>query len=250
MIALLRAQRVEGMLLVAAGGDKLSPERAASLTTNSPVVCLDRLPADLDVDSVCVDDCGAAEMGNSHLMGMGHTEIAIITGPLTLHNEQERLRGYRQALKKKGIPVNPSLIWPGSFKQDEVARICQKGLIRPTGRPSALFATNGVTGLAALRSLYEVGLSTPEDFAFATFDELTAEEFFKPGITSVIQPTFDMGYRAVEVLLNRIQKETAESPRENVRLPATLMVRDSSKVHHSPAAKNGASPGRKSARSR
>lgn len=175
MIALLRAQRVEGILLVAAGGDKLSPERTASLTTNSPVVCLDRLPADLDVDSVCVDDCGAAEMGISHLMGMGHREIAIITGPLTLHNEQERLRGYRQAFKKRGIPVNPSLIWPGSFKQDEVARICQNGLIRPTGRPSALFATNGVTGLAALRSLYEVGLSTPEDFAFATFDELTAE---------------------------------------------------------------------------
>jgi DNA-binding LacI/PurR family transcriptional regulator len=250
MIALLRAQRVEGILLVAAGGDKLSPERAASLTTSSPVVCLDRLPADLDVDSVCVDDCGAAEMGISHLMGMGHREIAIITGPLTLHNEQERLRGYRQAFKKRGIPVNPSLIWAGSFKQDEVARICQNGLIRPTGRPSALFATNGVTGLAALRSLYEVGLSTPEDFAFATFDELTAEEFFKPGITSVIQPTFDMGYRAVEVLLNRIEKETSESPRENVRLPATLMVRDSSKVHHSPTTKNGASPGRKSARAK
>jgi len=248
MIALLRAQRVEGILLVAAGGDKLSPERTASLTTNSPVVCLDRLPADLDVDSVCVDDCGAAEMGISHLMGMGHTEIAIITGPLTLHNEQERLRGYRQAFKKKGIPVNPSLIWAGSFKQDEVARICQNGMIRPTGRPSALFATNGVTGLAALRSLYEVGLSTPEDFAFATFDELTAEEFFKPGITSVIQPTFDMGYRAVEVLLNRIENETG--PRENVRLPATLMVRDSSKVHYSPAAKNEAPPGRKSARNR
>ena len=248
MIALLRAQRVEGILLVAAGGDKLSPERTASLTTNSPVVCLDRLPADLDVDSVCVDDCGAAEMGISHLMGMGHREIAIITGPLTLHNEQERLRGYRQAFKKKGIPVNPSLIWAGSFKQDEVARICQNGMIRPTGRPSALFATNGVTGLAALRSLYEVGLSTPEDFAFATFDELTAEEFFKPGITSVIQPTFDMGYRAVEVLLNRIENET--SPRENVRLPATLMVRDSSKVPHAPAAKGGASPGRKSARGR
>lgn len=245
MIALLRAQRVEGILLVAAGGDKLSPERTASLTTSSPVVCLDRLPSDLDVDSVCVDDCGAAEMGISHLMGMGHTEIAIITGPLTLQNEQERLRGYRQALKKGGIAVNPSLIWGGSFEQAEVARICQNGMIRPAGRPSALFATNGVTGLAALRSLYEVGLSTPEDFAFATFDELTPEEFFKPGITSVIQPTFDMGYRAVEVLLKRIEKETAESPRENVRLPATLMVRDSSRVHHSPAANSMIRPARK-----
>jgi DNA-binding LacI/PurR family transcriptional regulator len=228
MISLLRAQRVEGMLLVAAGGDKLSAERSASLTSNLPVVCLDRLPLDLAVDSVCVDDCGAAEMGTAHLIERGHREIAIITGPLTLHNEQERLQGYRKALRKAGIPVQPSLIWGGSFEQDEVAAICERGLLRATGRPTALFATNGVTGLAALRSLYAAGLSTPKDFAFVTFDELTSEDFFKPGVTSVMQPTFDMGYRSVEVLLKRIAPETAERPRERVRLPATLIVRESS----------------------
>jgi len=232
MIALLMAQRVEGILLVTAGGQELSSERLASLTSSSPVVCLDRLPMDLDVDSVCVDDCGAAEMAISHLMGMGHTEIAIITGPLTLQNEQERLRGYRQALQKNGIPVQSSLIWDGSFDQEHVARMCQNGLLRPTNRPSALFATNGVTGLAALRSLYNVGLRTPKDFSFVTFDEITAEDFFRPGITSVVQPTFDMGYQAVEVLLRRIDKEETESSREKIRLPATLKVRDSSNIPH------------------
>lgn len=232
MIALLMAQRVEGILLVTAGGQELSSERLASLTSSSPVVCLDRLPMDLDVDSVCVDDCGAAEMAISHLMGMGHTEIAIITGPLTLQNEQERLRGYRQALQKNGIPVQSSLIWDGSFDQEHVARMCQNGLLRPTNRPSALFATNGVTGLAALRSLYNVGLRTPKDFSFVTFDEITAEDFFRPGITSVVQPTFDMGYQAVEVLLRRIDKEETESSREKIRLPATLKVRDSSNTPH------------------
>jgi DNA-binding LacI/PurR family transcriptional regulator len=228
MIALLRAQRVEGILLVTAGGQELSAERLVSLTSNSPVVCLDRLPVGLDVDSVCVDDCGAAELAISHLMRMGHSRIAVITGPLTLLNEQERLRGYRQALQKGGIPVERSLIWSGSFEQEQVARMCQNGLLRPSGRPSALFATNGVTGLAALRSLYAVGLSTPKDFSFITFDELTAEDFFRPGITSVVQPTFDMGYRAIEVLLKRIETGNAEHPRERVRLPATLTVRESS----------------------
>jgi DNA-binding LacI/PurR family transcriptional regulator len=142
-------------------------------------------------------------------MGMGHTQIAIITGPLTLQNEQERLRGYRQALQKGGIPVRNSLIWSGSFEQEQIARVCQNGLLRPADRPSALFATNGVTGLAALRSLYAVGLSTPKDFSFVTFDEVTAEDFFRPGITSVVQPTFDMGYQAVEVLLKRRSEESA-----------------------------------------
>ncbi len=241
MIALLRAQRVEGILLVTAGGQELSSERLISLTSSSPVVCLDRLPVGLDVDSVCVDDCGAAEMAISHLMGMGHTEIAAITGPLTLLNEQERLRGYRQALQKGGITIQPSLIWSGSFEQEQVARMCQNGLLRPAGKPTALFATNGVTGLAALRSLYAVGLSTPRDFSFVTFDELIAEDFFRPGITSVVQPTFDMGYRAIEVLLKRIEEGDTESQREKVRLPATLTVRESSNTPCSVELKKGRS---------
>jgi DNA-binding LacI/PurR family transcriptional regulator len=227
MIALLRAQRVEGMLLVTASGEELTPERWEMFTSSFPAVCLDRLPADLNVDSICVDDSGAAEMAISHLISVGHTQIAVVTGPLTLRNEQERLRGYRQALQKAGIPFQRTLVWSGSFEQEEVARLCQNGMLRATSRPSALFATNGVTGLAALRSLYSVGLSTPKDFSFTTFDEITAEDFFRPGITSVVQPTFDMGYRAVEVLLDRI--ENGESaPRQKVRLPATVTVRESS----------------------
>jgi LacI family transcriptional regulator len=75
------------------------------------------------------------------------------TGEPAGSNEQERLRGYRQALHEGGFPVRDSLIWAGSFDRKEVARIRHKGLFKSTGRPSALFATNGVTGLEALRSI-------------------------------------------------------------------------------------------------
>ena len=228
MMTLLRSQRVEGILLVAAGGRKGTTESPASLASGPPVVYLDRLPEGIEVDSVSVDDRAAAEMGVSHLLSRGHTQIAIVTGPLTLKNEQERLRGYRQALRKSGLPVRESLIWAGSFNADEVARICHKGLFKPTGRPSALFATNGVTGLQALRSIYAAGLKTPRDIAFVTFDELTTDDFFHPAITCVLQPTFDIGYRSVEVLLNRIEKGRAKGPPDKIRLPATLVVRESS----------------------
>jgi DNA-binding LacI/PurR family transcriptional regulator len=134
--------------------------------------------------------------------------------------------------------MNQSLIWSGSFDKDEVARVCQNGILRPNGRPSALFSTNGVTGLAALRSLYQLGLSTPKDFAFATFDELTSEDFFRPAISSVVQPTYDMGYCAVEVLLKRIEKKITEASREKLRLPATLIVRDSSRARYTSLSKS------------
>ena len=229
MISLLRSHRVDGILLVTSGGH-LNPNDSAHLLSGSPVVFLDRLPDGIDVDSVSVDDRSAAEMATSHLLAMGHTEIAILTGPLTLKNEQERLRGYRQALQKAGHPVRDSLIWRGSFDREEISRICQRGLLTASGRPSALFTTNGVTGLEALKSMYAAGLTTPNDIAFVTFDELTADGFFRPAVTSVVQPAFEIGSRAVEVLLDRI--ENGPRPVQKVRLAATLAVRESSSRPH------------------
>ena len=227
MIALLR-QRVDGILFVTAGDHKWSAEAASRIISGPPIVCVDRRPEGLEVDAVCVDDSGAAEMGVTHLIAQGHKEIAIITGPLTLNNEQERVRGYRKALQKANLRVRDSLIWLGGFEQKNIEAACQKGLLRSGNKPTALFASNGVTGLGALRSIYAMGLSTPSDIAFVTFDELTTDDLFRPGITSVVQPTYEIGYRAIEVLMNRIAQGNKENGRSTVRLSATLDVRESS----------------------
>jgi LacI family transcriptional regulator len=230
MIALLR-QRVDGILLVTAGDHSWSADSVAAIASGPPVVCVDRFPKGLDTDSVCVDDSGAAELGVKHLLSLGHRRIAIVTGPLTLRNEQERLRGYRRALKDAGLPFLPSLIWTASFEMDDIHAVCQRGLLRQRPKPTALFATNGITGLCALKSLYSLGLTTPENIAFVTFDELIAEDFFQPRITSVVQPTYEIGHKAVEVLFERIANGGMAASISNVRLPATLVVRDSSRLH-------------------
>jgi DNA-binding LacI/PurR family transcriptional regulator len=229
MMTLLR-QRVDGILLVTSGDHRWSAESAAEIASGPPVVCVDRLPEGLDTDSVCVDDSGAAELGVKHLLSLGHRQIAIITGPLTLRNEQERLRGYRRALKDAGIPFLPSLIWSASFEMEDIHAVCQRGLLRQKPKPTALFATNGVTGLCSLKSLYSLGFTTPDSIAFVTFDELIAEDFFQPRITSVVQPTYEIGHRAVEVLFERIAPGGAAASVSTVRLPATLVVRDSSRL--------------------
>ncbi|QHN03208.1 LacI family transcriptional regulator [Granulicella sp. WH15] len=226
LIALLRSQRVDGILLIVAAGAKRPPLSSSDL----PVVYLDRLPDGFEVDSVCVDDRAAAEMGIVHLLSMGHRRIAILTGPLTLKNEQERLRGYRQAFKKSGVPVQESLIWSSSFNLEEVMSVCQKGLLKPRNRPTALFTTNGLSGMGALRSIIASGLSTPRDIAFVTFDELTSEDIFRPAITSIVQPASEIGSRGMEILIDRINTGSVTGPRKKIRLPAMLAVRESSGV--------------------
>jgi LacI family transcriptional regulator len=234
MMALLR-QRVDGILLITAGDYRWSVEDAAQIKIGTPVVCVDRRPEGLELDAVCVDDSSAAEMGVTHLVEKGYTKIAIITGPLTLRNEQERLRGYRKALRKAGLAIRDSLIWSAGFEQKEIEKVCQQGLRRSTPKPSALFASNGVTGLGVLRAIYAMGLTTPKDIAFATIDEVNVDDLFRPRITSVTQPADEIGRRAVDVLMERIaQRGKEERSYSIVRLPATLTVRESSRAQHLP----------------
>lgn len=232
MLSLLRSQRVEGILLVIASGQGSYAQIPRLIEAGVPLVCLDRLPGGIEVDSVCVDDSAGADLGVSHLVSLGHRRIAILTGPLTLRNEQERLRGYRSALERAGIAVVDSLIWEANLHQEDVIRICKEHLSRPEERPTALFATNGVTGLGALRGMMACGLTTPEDLSFVTFDELTPEDIFRPAITSVVQPAYEIGHRAAGILIKRIEAPDPAARRIEIRLPATLKVRESSSLKH------------------
>jgi len=192
------------------------------------LVCLDRIPDRVPVDSVAVEDTAAAELGVDHLIAMGHRRIAIVTGPQTLKNERQRLLGYRQALQRAGLVPDPELIWSGNNLPEEVGAMCRERLADARSRPEAVFATNGPTGLGVLRGFRDCGLNTPEDIAFVTFDELTVGDLFKPSITTVVQPAYDIGFRAAQILLRRIEEGAHGEESATVRLPAKLLVRASS----------------------
>jgi len=227
LLSLLRSQRVEGILLVVAAAPTPLNQISLIIDAGIQIVCLDRIPDRVPVDCVSVEDLEAAQMGVKHLIEMDHRRIAIVTGPLTLKNERRRLQGCRRALQSEGIRVEERLIWPGNLRPQDVAAMCRERFSDAAKRPGALFCTNGPTALGALRALRDCGLRTPEDIAFATIDELTVADVFTPSITTVVQPAYDIGFRAAEILLGRIDG-TAESGTITLRLPARLEVRASS----------------------
>jgi LacI family transcriptional regulator len=227
LLSLLRSQRVEGILLVVAAAPAPLNQISLIIDAGIPIVCLDRIPDRVSVDSVSVEDLEAAEAGVKHLIEMGHRRIALVTGPLALKNERRRVQGYHQALDEEGIRVDEGLIWTGNLRTSDVAAMCRERLSNGQ-RPDALFCTNGPSALAVLHALRDCGLRTPEDIGFATFDELTVADVFTPSITTVVQPAYDIGFRAAEMLLDRING-TADEKTVTVRLPARLEVRASSK---------------------
>ena len=232
LLSLLRSQRVEGILLVVAAGPAPAALITRMIEAGIEVVCVDRIPDRVPVDAVSVDDVAAAEMGVDHLIRMGHRRIAIVTGPLSLRNERQRLLGYKQALDRAGLPCEPSLVWQGNLRPEDVAGICRERLRERAAWPDAIFATNGPTGLGVLRAFRDLRLRTPDDIAFVTFDELTVDELFTPAVTTVVQPAYDIGFQAAEILLKRIEQGATREPLESVRLPAALKIRDSSRMHH------------------
>ncbi len=231
LLSLLRSQRVEGILLVIAAAPLPLNQLTRILDDDIPMVCLDRTPDRIPVDSVCVEDAEAAEMGVAHLIAQGARRIAIVTGPLNLKNERRRLQGCTQALRKAGIQPEEELIWSANLRPEDIAADCRRHLAHspPEARPDAIFCTNGQSALGVLRAFRECGIRTPEDIAFATFDELTVEDIFTPAITTVVQPAYEIGFRAAEILLDRIEGIANHTGAITVRLPALLRVRASSR---------------------
>jgi DNA-binding LacI/PurR family transcriptional regulator len=236
LLSLLRSQRVEGILLAVSAGPTPLAQINRIMSAGIRLVCVDRIPDRLPVDSVSVEDVSAAELGIDHLITMGHQRIAIVTGPLSLKNERQRLLGYHQSLERAGMRADQSLIWEGNILTDNVTAMCRERLRDPETRPDAIFATNGPTGLGVLRALHERGLHTPEDMALVTFDELTVDDLFRPAVTTVVQPAYDIGFRAAQILLDRIESGSVPADAMTVRLPATLKVRDSSRLPYRAAA--------------
>jgi DNA-binding LacI/PurR family transcriptional regulator len=233
LLSLLRSQRVEGILLAVAAAPSASGLAAGQISqiieSGIPVVYLDRIPDREEVDSVSGEDLNASVMAVEHLLASGYSRIAIATGPHTLRNEQRRLQGYQQALAQAGLTFDETLVWEGNFRPEDVAAICAPHLCDPARRPDAILSTNGPTGLGVLRAFRDCGLNTPQDIAFVTFDELTVDELFTPSITTVVQPAYDIGFRAAQILLERIENGNGDGAAFTVRLPATLRVRESSR---------------------
>ena len=230
LLSLLRSQQVEGILLVIAAAPTPTNQLSRMIEAGVPVVCVDRVPEKVKVDSISVEDTSAAEMGVDHLIAMGYRKIAVVTGPVSLKNEQRRLLGYEKSLKRARIKLSNDLIWHGNLRPEDVEVMCRDRLSDPGNLPDAIFCTNGPTALGALRGIRDCGLRIPEDLGFATFDDLTqVDDIFRPGITTVVQPAYDMGFRAAEILLERIEqgKKRSETP-FTVRLPAALKTRESS----------------------
>jgi LacI family transcriptional regulator len=225
VLSVLRNRRVDGILLVVAPSTEGSEHIERTLASGIPIVFLDRVPPGVRGSSVAVDAVYGTEICIRHLTSLGHRKIAIITGNLQLRTAADRLQGYKNALREAKIELDPSFVMEGDFRL-ESGYVLTKQLLLGRQRPTALFVSNCMMGLGALRALKEMALRCPEDLALAVFDELPGNGSFYPEVTAVIQPAYQVGYRGAELLIQQIEGAIKDKYTE-LRLKPELRIRES-----------------------
>jgi LacI family transcriptional regulator len=192
------------------------------LHSNLPAVLIGRPFEPSGVNYIDVDNISAAEKAIYHLIRLGYKRIATITGSQGSAVTNDRLEGYRKALRNSQIPVDESLIAVGDFTEAS-GYIAMKNLL--AHKPQAVFASSDIMAAGAIRAAYEAGLKVPDDLAVIGFDDIPVTTLSNIQLTTVRQPIQQLGTKAVELLINII--ENGSKPARHVILDTELIIRDS-----------------------
>jgi len=220
-IRTLLERRVDGLILARAA-DSDSEVMAGLRTERAPVVLLDRLYRDENFDQVGANNRDSMRHLVSHLAGMGHRSFAVLAGDTRVPALLERLDGFHDALRDAGLPLADQLVLTGTdddVLQAKLTAALEKSTITTVLACSTPLAAAGLHAMEAAR------LSTPGDVAFAAFDGFMYADLFRPRLTTVRQPAFDMGVAAVGLLIERL--EDPSTPPKILRLRQTLELRES-----------------------
>lgn len=234
-VEILATRRVDGMIIspVSERSDHFRQLEQVGI----PVVYVNRRPRDFQA-LVVSDNRRGAYMAVAHLIKKGHRRIGLVSGPSNINTGRERTEGYRLALKEFGIPLRVDLMREGVFSQ-EVGYKETLALLELPNRPTALFIGNNQMTLGALVAIKEKKLRIPEDIAVVGFDETEWAPVISPPLTTVKQPSVEIGVQAADVLVRLMNKETL-SERE-LYLEPELVIRESCGEPLSSVGEKGAS---------
>jgi LacI family transcriptional regulator len=217
------AEQMAGVLLSPASSRLTSIDALAE--RGIPVVTIDRRLTSAPVDSVTVNNHQAAREATQHLIGQGCRRVGIIAGPAQITTGATRLAGYRAALRAAGRDGDQTLTAYGNLRTDG-GYAAARQLLQLPQPPDGLLISNDLMTIGALQAIAEAGLSIPDDIAVVGFDNASWATAFRPPLTVVTQPTYEIGEVATDLLLRRVNGE--QFPPRHVVLRAKLVERGSS----------------------
>lgn len=212
----LLGRAVEGVILVAP--QQFSVGIARRLREYIPAVVVGTEVSE-DINSASIDQALGAQMATEHLLGLGHRDIAHITGPMDWHDAQARAAGWARAMQAAGLTPRPMIAgdWSPECGYQIGCSFERRDL------PTALFVANDQMAVGVMRAFHERAIAVPDRVSVVGFDDIDLCAFLWPPLTTVRQDFATLGTRAVELLLELM----SGAPTASVLVPPALMVRAS-----------------------
>lgn len=223
-----RTHRIDALIM--SGFEDASGRIEQLVDHGTPVVLYDNDLRGLNVDCVKVENMSASHRAVQHLIELGHTRVAIITGDVDHWTARQRLKGYTTALEDDGLTVDPSLIKHGHWeKHDGYAAMGQ--LWELDERPTAVFCSSARMTFGVLAFLKEAGVRVPEELSLVSFDDVEMFQLFDPAITAVAQPVAKIAEGIKDMVISRISRDETHS--RVINLPCEIILRNSTRPHRS-----------------
>jgi LacI family repressor for deo operon, udp, cdd, tsx, nupC, and nupG len=217
----LGQRKADGVILLTARTDQKVLEE---LSEQYPVVLACEYYEGSNLPTVSIDNISSARKATEYLISLNHKKIAHISGPLKVVVGRDRLKGFYQAMAHHGLSVDSLLVQEGDFSYESGFNLMKK-LLMLDELPTAVFAANDEMAMGAIKAAKSKGIRVPEDLSVIGFDDIKFASIFEPALTTIAQPTFEMGKKAMELLLKLINNEELE--KDQFMLADKLIVRDS-----------------------
>lgn len=219
----LRDKIVDGIIVMPVTSAALEVEHI--MNDGIPLVLIDRLVEGCKLDAVVCDNVNGAYSAVEMIINKGHRKIGIISGPEEIYTAQERLTGYRRALKDYNIDVNEDYIVYAEYKKDGGIDAFNR-LLQLDDPPTAIFTTNYPITVNSMKTMLEKGLKIGEDISLCGYDQTELFQMFNPPVSVVVQPCREIGINAAELLLKRMNGDMNLFPHIR-RLKTQLIETDS-----------------------
>lgn len=221
----LFSHRVEAVL-IACSDSSLAYERPNM--KRFPIVFFDRVPAGFRGSSVTTDNVAGGHLATHHLIERGHKQIAIIAGSLNRSTHAHRFEGFRKAMQEARLAIRDEFCGTEGLDVGAAYKFTRDRL-QSSEPPTAIFCTSNKLLMGCVQALQHLGLHYPADISIVGFDDFPWNETFHPAITTVAQPTRDMGRQAMQLLLDKIAsvRSGGEMIERQIVLPPELRVRSS-----------------------
>jgi len=222
----LLGNRVDGMLASFSKETKDFSHFQQLIDNEIPLVFYDRAVDDLHADIVVVDDYSGAYSAVKHLINKGCNRIAFYSAPQHLLLGKDRLNGYIDALKDNNIKYNKDLVY--SCDTFESAIKISQSILKKIDRPDGIFAVNDLTAVGIMKIALKLGIKVPEELKIVGFENSKSATICDPELTSVDQFGYNLGKKAMTILLDRIKSNNPDYKPVKHVIKTKLIIRGSS----------------------